>query len=257
MDGSPPPTPAPLPTTASRDASLRVVAVTRTLVVTSLVGLAMGAMLGGSLLGVVYAASMPPVRVESVASVPCGPSAPPVMLTVPDEEAPLDDDDPLLAPLELPGGPNANGNSTGRRGGRGPNRNALDSAFYRVQPGPVTGYREGHAFGCTVTLVDGKPVETRTAAAFERMRAAAARAGIALRVISGFRTMEHQRALYAAFRAGRGNLAALPGFSNHQSGHALDLNVTGAGVYRWLDRHAREFGFRRTVPTETWHWEFW
>lgn len=121
----------------------------------------------------------------------------------------------------------------------------------------MTGYRDGRPVSIVVTMVDGKPVETRTASAFERMRAAAARAGLTLRVVSGFRTMEHQRALYAAFRAGRGNLAALPGHSNHQGGNALDLNVRGAGVLRWLDAHAREFGFRRTVARESWHWEFW
>jgi hypothetical protein len=254
MNGSVPPTtttpPGPVATPRS---------ITRALVVPSLVGLAMGAMLGGSALGVVYAASMP-VHDTPLATAPGGPSMPPVMLTVPDEadeESPLDDDDPLLAPLDLPTAQGGSASGGGARRNRGPNRNALDSAFYRVQPGPVTGYRDGRAFSCTVTLVDGKPVEVRTAAAFERMRAAASRAGIAVRSVRGFRTMDHQRALYAACRAGRGNLAALPGFSNHQSGHALDLNVTGPGVLRWLERHARDFGFRRTVPTETWHWEWW
>jgi len=28
-------------------------------------------------------------------------------------------------------------------------------------------------------------------------------------------------------------------------------------VLRWLERNARRFGFRRTVPTEPWHWEWW
>ncbi|MEI8258456.1 MAG: M15 family metallopeptidase [Deltaproteobacteria bacterium] len=232
-----------------------------TLISASLLGLAMGAMLGGSALGVVEAATMPPVAV----AVPrVTPSVAPAFAMMADEGDPGDWDDAIdfdgagdaegdlegdgLEPPPSPGHP---------RPARASTRNALDSAFYRVQPGPVTGYRDGHAFTCTVTLVDGKPVEVRTASAFERMRAMAARAGLALRVISGFRTMEHQRALYAAFRARRGNLAALPGHSNHQSGHALDLNVTTPGVLRWLDQHARDFGFRRTVPTESWHWEHW
>lgn len=134
---------------------------------------------------------------------------------------------------------------------------ALESARYHVAPGRVTGYRDGRPIQITVTLVDGRPVEVHTAAAFERMRAAAARAGVRIRVVSGFRTLEHQRALFAAYRAGRGNLAAAPGHSNHQSGHALDLNVTAPGVLRWLEAHAREYGFRRTVPSESWHWEHW
>ena len=224
-------------------------------------GLLLGGMLGGSALGVVYAEAMPPVVPAAFVMPPaCAP--PPMLALAPseDEAAPDDDDsenDDIVGGELFPEPPAAR--ATGARRGRtaGGSRGALDSAFYRVQPGPVTGYREGRAFGCTVTMVDGKPVEVHTADAFERMRAAATRAGIGLRVISGFRTMEHQRALYAAFRAGRGNLAALPGHSNHQSGHALDLNVTAPGALRWLERHAREFGFRRTVPTETWHWEHW
>lgn len=126
-----------------------------------------------------------------------------------------------------------------------------------VPAGPAQGYVDGRATRITVTRLDGKPVEVRTAMAFERMRAAAARDRITLRIVSGFRTMEHQQALYAAYRRGRGNLAARPGESNHQSGHALDLNTSSPGVLAWLNRHGARFGFRRTVPSENWHWEWW
>jgi hypothetical protein len=119
----------------------------------------------------------------------------------------------------------------------------------------ATGYRRGVAFRICVVTVDGKPVEQGTAAAYLRMQAAARRAGVSIRVVSGFRTMEEQRRLYALYKAGRGNLAAPPGYSNHQSGHALDLNTSAAGVYGWLTRHAGAYGFRRTVPSEKWHWE--
>ena len=53
------------------------------------------------------------------------------------------------------------------------------------------------------------------------------------------------------------NLAAKPGYSNHQSGHALDLNTSDTGVLALAQRARRKFGFERTVPTETWHWEWW
>ena len=69
------------------------------------------------------------------------------------------------------------------------------------------------------------------------------------------RRLATQRALFAAYRAGRGNLAAVPGHSNHQSGHALDLNTSAGGVYSWLANHGHAHGFRRTVPSEKWHWE--
>ena len=52
-----------------------------------------------------------------------------------------------------------------------------------------------------------------------------------------------------------GHLAAPPGYSNHQSGHALDLNTSARGVYSFLANHGKSYGFRRTVPSEPWHWE--
>ena len=58
------------------------------------------------------------------------------------------------------------------------------------------------------------------------------------------------------WRAKEGNLAAKPGFSNHQSGSALDIALVYDGAYAWLKKHAQRFGFRRTVPGEPWHWEF-
>jgi len=126
-----------------------------------------------------------------------------------------------------------------------------------VPEGAAQGYVHGRSVRISVTRLDGKPVEVHTAAAYRRMREAAQRDGVALRIASGFRTMEHQQALYRAYRQGRGNLAAVPGHSNHQSGHALDLNTSTPGVFRWLTSHGRRFGFRRTVPTEPWHWEWW
>lgn len=76
-----------------------------------------------------------------------------------------------------------------------------------------------------------------------------------LRIVSGFRTQAEQEALYRLYRAGSGNLAARPGYSNHQDGKALDLNTRDPGVYAWLTRNGARFGFKRTVPSERWHWE--
>ncbi len=53
------------------------------------------------------------------------------------------------------------------------------------------------------------------------------------------------------------NRAARPGTSNHQSGHALDLNTSAPGVLSWLNANGARFGFSRTVPSEAWHWEWW
>ena len=121
----------------------------------------------------------------------------------------------------------------------------------------ATGYKRGVKMTICVTTVDGKLVEVNTASAFLKMRAAAAKSGVHIKVVSGFRTMAQQRYLYQLYKSGKGNLAAPPGYSNHQSGHALDLNTSSSGVYSWLANHGAAYGFKRTVPSEKWHWERW
>jgi LAS superfamily LD-carboxypeptidase LdcB len=119
----------------------------------------------------------------------------------------------------------------------------------------ATGYKHGRAIRLRVVEVDLCEVEINTARAFRSMERAAARAGIGLVIMSGFRTNEKQAELYEDWRTGGGNLAAKPGWSNHQSGRALDL-ILDRGVLEWLDRNARRFGFRRPIRGEPWHWEY-
>ena len=122
----------------------------------------------------------------------------------------------------------------------------------------ATGYRKGKAFTICITKVDGKWVEVNTARAYLRMRTAARKGGVKLYVVSGFRTMAKQRYLYKCYKTKKcnnGNLAAPPGYSNHQSGKALDLNTSARGVYSFLSKRGKSYGFRRTVPSEKWHWE--
>ena len=124
----------------------------------------------------------------------------------------------------------------------------------------ATGYTSGNAFTITVVHVDGKPMQLDTANAYWVMATAAKKDGIALQVVSGFRTMAEQQYLYGCYvncNCNGCNLAAKPGYSNHQSGHAVDLNTSSSGVYSWLSAHADEYGFKRTVPSEIWHWEYW
>lgn len=124
----------------------------------------------------------------------------------------------------------------------------------------ATGYKSGKPFKITVVHVDNHAVEVATTNAYYAMAKAAQNAGVQIRVVSGFRTMAEQKYLYACYvncNCNGCNLAATPGYSNHQSGHALDLNTSAAGVYSWLSNHAGAFGFKRTVPSEIWHWEWW
>ena len=118
-----------------------------------------------------------------------------------------------------------------------------------------TGYRKGAPSPICVTRVDGLAVECGTAMVFLQMRDSAARDGVTLRIVSGFRTMKEQQVLHACHKQGKCPLAAKPGYSHHQDGLALDLNAKDSGVYDWLSRNASTYGFRRTVASEPWHWE--
>ena len=120
----------------------------------------------------------------------------------------------------------------------------------------MTGYRDGEPIDLWVVRLDGQRVEEDTARAFEAMRVAASGDGVELHVTSGFRTQQEQQKLYRCWRRGRCPLAARPGRSRHQSGLALDLDVrTSKKTGPWLARHARQFGFRRTLMPEPWHWQ--
>lgn len=110
--------------------------------------------------------------------------------------------------------------------------------------------------------MDGKLVAERVAQAFLAMQDAAKAAGVTLTLSSGFRTMEEQQRLYDAYRAGTGNYAAQPGYSNHQNGTAVDISVRSSFTspeYLWLAQNAARYGFKNTGATfpqpEPWHWE--
>lgn len=120
----------------------------------------------------------------------------------------------------------------------------------------VTGYRSGSPYKLQTVTVGGKPTAIATAHAFFKWQAAADRAGVSLSINSGFRSMDQQRYLYNCYqtkRCNNGNLAARPGYSNHQNGEALDLATSN---WSWVARTASQFGFRATVPKERWHYEY-
>ena len=78
-------------------------------------------------------------------------------------------------------------------------------------------------------------------------------AGGRFSVNSGYRSVAHQRILYARYRSGNGPVAARPGSSQHNFGLAADLSPSNA-----RDTHgalARKFGLAWTVPSESWHIE--
>ncbi len=122
-------------------------------------------------------------------------------------------------------------------------------------------YDNGKALGSRQCVnVDGKAMTTVLFEKFQALRSAAAAAGVSLKVNSAFRTQAEQQRLYNCYltkKCNNGNLAAKPGYSNHQNGIAVDIAGTAtASIYTWLRNNASKYGFVRTVASETWHWEY-
>ena len=125
-----------------------------------------------------------------------------------------------------------------------------------AQARTATGYHKGEKTRIKIVSCGNSEAEVHTAIAFRAMARAAAKAGLDLRIRSGFRSHAKQKQLYKEYQRGQGHLAARPGYSNHESGRALDIYITDYRVYEWLKQHAAEYGFHRTVPGEAWHWEY-
>jgi peptidoglycan hydrolase-like protein with peptidoglycan-binding domain len=149
----------------------------------------------------------------------------------------------------------------------GPNTwKALNSAGGVSQPGPsgggkqVTAYVQGRPSTITVYPVgNGKYLQADAARNFKSMQAAARSAGVNLSVNSGFRSNAEQKVLYQKYLNGTGNLAAKPGYSNHQSGISVDIggvNGYGTKAFKWLQANAGRYGFVNDVRGEFWHWTY-
>lgn len=122
---------------------------------------------------------------------------------------------------------------------------------------------------------------TRGAArAWQALRAAAARDGIVLEAISGYRSHDYQLGIFERKRA-RGQTVdeiltvnAAPGYSEHHSGRALDIGAPDeppaeasferTPAFAWLTGRACDFGFVMSYPRdnphgivyEPWHWYY-
>jgi hypothetical protein len=105
--------------------------------------------------------------------------------------------------------------------------------------GPLL-YRQGHGMRPDV------------AAAFDRMAAAADRAGLTLIVNSAFRSDAEQAVLFAAHPDP--TWVAPPGHSLHRCATELDLGPETA--YAWLAANAGHFGFVQRYGWEPWHFGF-
>lgn len=118
----------------------------------------------------------------------------------------------------------------------------------------------------------------QAAAAWQAMRAAARNDGIVLEIVSAFRDVEEQAQIIRD-KLARGMameailaLSAPPGYSEHHTGRAVDVNTPGCAAreepfedteaFRWLVEQAGRFGFGLSYPRgnalgfiyEPWHW---
>jgi hypothetical protein len=97
---------------------------------------------------------------------------------------------------------------------------------------------------------------------YQRMCAAAREVGVYLSISYSYRTYAKQVEKYENYQHG-GNLAAVPGTSNHGWATALDLGIPAypaahqSRAFQWLEDNAARYGFHNNdAPSEPWHWDY-
>ena len=127
---------------------------------------------------------------------------------------------------------------------------------------------------------EGKPfiLISPAAKAWREMISSAGKENIYLMPFSGFRSYIHQKNLIEKHLKNGRRLEdifthiAIPGFSEHHSGRAVDIHARGQAVleeafeateeFRWLSENAGRYNFRLSYPRsnsqgivyEPWHW---
>jgi zinc D-Ala-D-Ala carboxypeptidase len=123
-------------------------------------------------------------------------------------------------------------------------------------------------------------LERKAASQWAAMRLAADRDGVVLAIVSAFRSFDYQQQIIARkLAAGLSieqiiTVSALPGFSEHHTGRAIDIGTPGCPpvteafeqtlAFDWLTRRGQDFSFRMSFPRgnqfgviyEPWHWVF-
>ncbi|MGN6275941.1 MAG: lytic transglycosylase domain-containing protein [Solirubrobacterales bacterium] len=126
------------------------------------------------------------------------------------------------------------------------------AAPYRAAAPGATGMASGGGYGGPLVFRDGEGMRPDVAAAYDRMAAAAQADGLALIVVSGFRSDAEQAELFAAHPDP--TWVAPPGHSLHRCATELDLGPSSA--YGWLAANASRFGFVQRYSWEAWHYGF-
>ncbi|MBC7742006.1 MAG: M15 family metallopeptidase [Bdellovibrionaceae bacterium] len=129
---------------------------------------------------------------------------------------------------------------------------------------------------------EGKPfiLQASAAIAWRAMKDAAQKNQIQLKPFSGFRSYLHQKSLIERHLKNERLIEnilthiAIPGFSEHHSGLAIDVHADGKNIleedfektqeFLWLKKNAPRFEFRLSYPRdndqgiiyEPWHWYY-
>lgn len=150
------------------------------------------------------------------------------------------------------------------------------------------GYRLQQVATSELDSVDGQPLQSAAAQAWDRLADAAAQDGLTLEVISGFRSVSEQRDIFLARLAAEAvdqlgrpytpaeiadgmadeaidrvlHTSSIPGYSKHHTGYAVDVRDVGSGLsftrfgetagYEWISAdnfaNATRFGFIPSYP---------
>jgi len=137
--------------------------------------------------------------------------------------------------------------------------------------------RELATIGCDV-LGREQMLHPGTAMAWYDLRNAAESEGVGLQVISAYRSVGYQVSIIERKRSAGQSLeeilkvCAAPGYSEHHSGHAIDISCPeseplaqcfeNTPAFEWLTASAHRFGFSMSYPRnnrhglayEPWHW---
>ena len=137
----------------------------------------------------------------------------------------------------------------------------------------------------TVLLSNGEQVDERMYPALQDMFDEMRENGVYPVVASGYRTTQMQQQIlddkiqefesqglsYEEAKSSAEEWVALPGYSEHESGLAVDINAdgihsTGEEVYSWLSENADQYGFIQRYPEdkteitgiayEPWHYRY-
>ena len=123
-------------------------------------------------------------------------------------------------------------------------------------------------------------LERQTASHWQAMLESGKQEGVVSVAVSGFRSLEYQRKIIERKLAAGLTVEqivrvnALPGFSEHHTGRAIDVGTPGcppvteefeqSPAFDWLTRRGQDFGFKMSYPRgndlgviyEPWHWMF-